>query len=246
MTELHVHGVVPAAERTESASGSVRRISHGDVSALVSEVEPGTSAAARVLRTHWKVLEEAAATATVLPVRFGTVMAGDEAVVDGFLAPRQEALVEGLAQLAGKVQLTVKGVFDEQALMRGVVKASPAVAQLRARVRELPEAAAHYDNIRLGELVAAEVERARERETAHVLGRLEPLAVAARIEPPSTIDAAVHCAFLVERQRAAGFTDAVDELDRELSERVRLRCIGPLPAFSFVGESATAGSAAWA
>ena len=49
--------------------------------------------AASTLRLHWRVLEEAAAPTTVLPVRFGTVMADDAAVVDDLLAPRHDELV---------------------------------------------------------------------------------------------------------------------------------------------------------
>jgi hypothetical protein len=246
MSEVHVHGVVPAAERTEIASAPVRRVTHRDVAALVSDVAEDQLMASRVVRLHWRVLEEAGASATVLPVRFGTVMAGDDAVVDDFLAPRHDDLVAGLAELAGKVQLTVKGFFDEEALMRGVVEHSPAVARLRALVRGVPEAASYYQRIELGELVAAEVERARDADTTLVLDRLAPLAVAVSREPPATIDAAVSAAFLVERERVDEFSRAVGELGKELAGRVRLRYVGPLPPYSFAGDDAPAGSAAWA
>ena len=243
MSEVHVHGVVPAAEQTEIASAPVRRVAHREVAALVSDVEPGELTAPRVLRVHWRVLEEAAATTTVLPVRFGTVMAGEKAVVDEFLAPRHDDLAAELRQLAGKVQLTVKGFFEEEALMRGVVESSPAIARLRERVRDVPEAAAYYERIELGRLVAGEVERARERDTGRVLARLGPLAVAASSEPPATIDGAVNTAFLVERERIDDFSQAVGELGRELEGRVRLRYVGPLPPYSFTGDIATAGAA---
>jgi hypothetical protein len=245
MSEVHVHGVVPAADRTEIASADVRRVTHGDVAALVSDAEPGELTASRVLRRHWRVLEEAGATATVLPVRFGTVMAGERAVTDELLAPRHDELAAELAGLAGKVQLTVKGFFEEQALMRGVVEGSPAVARLRERVRGLPEAASYYERIELGQLVAAEVERARERDTALVLERLGPLAVATSREPPATPDSAVNAAFLVERERVEEFSRAVGELGRELEGRVRIRYVGPLPPYSFAGDGATA-EGAWA
>jgi len=242
MGEVHVHGVVSRSDRTAHA----RRVDHRDVAALVSDVEAGELKAANVLRLHWRVLEEAATTATVLPVRFGTVMTGDQGVVDDFLAPRHDALAAELERFAGKVQLTVKGSFDEEALMRGVVAASPDVARLRERVRALPDDATYYDRIRLGELVAAEVERARERAGERVIGRLEPLSLGASRETPAGIEAAVHCAFLVERERVDGFRDAVSKLEGELGGHVRLRCIGPLPPFNFTGESMAAGSPAWA
>jgi enoyl-CoA hydratase/carnithine racemase len=93
-------------------------------------------------------------------------------LVDRVVADADAASLELAAQLAaldGKVQLTVKGTYDEQALMRAIVKRSPPVAQLRERIRGMPEAAAHFQRIQLGELVAAEVERERERDAALLL-----------------------------------------------------------------------------
>lgn len=246
MSEVHVHGVMAAADRIEIASAKARLVAHRDVAALVTDADPERLTAASVLREHWRVLEEAAATATVLPVRFGTVMAGERAVVDAFLAPNHDALAEELRQLEGKVQLTVKGSFEEEALMRDVVAGSPAIARLRERVRSLPEAAAYYENIELGQIVAAEVERARDRDTETVLARLAPLAVATSREAPSALDAAVNAAFLVERDRVDEFSRAVTELAHELAGRVKLRYVGPLAPYSFTGEAASPGAAAWA
>jgi Gas vesicle synthesis protein GvpL/GvpF len=251
VTAVYVYGVAPAAEKVdvkapgvEQSKKGVRRITHRDLAALVSDVEGGQLVAARGLRAHWRVLEEAVAGATVLPVRFGTVMENDGAVVDQFLAPRHDRLVALLSELSGKVQLSVKAFYDEERLMRGVVSDSPAVAQLRERVRQRPKAATYYDRIQLGEVVAGEVEQARERDSAMVLSRLEPLAVAARREPPGTPDAAVNAAFLVERSRVDEFSGAVAKLADEVQDRMRLRYIGPLPPYSFTEEQEAVG--AWA
>jgi Gas vesicle synthesis protein GvpL/GvpF len=247
VTAVYVYGIASAAERTDveargvgAPQAGVRRVVHRDIAALVSDVDGGPLAAARELRAHWRVLEEAASRATVLPVRFGTVMETDEAVVERFLAPRHDHLAAQLTELAGKVQLTVKASYVEEQLMRGVVDSSPAVAQLRERVRGRPEAATYYDRIKLGELVAAEVEQARERDTALVRDRLAPLAVAARAEPPSTPDGAVNTAFLVERSRVDEFSRAVAGLESEVGDRMKLRYVGPLPPYSFTEEEAAA------
>jgi hypothetical protein len=249
VTAVYVYGIVRASEATDleapgvgATDHGVRRIAHGELAALVSDIEAGPLAAARGLRAHWRVLEEASASATVLPVRFGTVMDDDEAVVDRFLAARHDHLVAQLTELSGKVQLTVKAFYEEEQLLRGVVERSPAVARLRERVRGRPAAATYYDRIRLGELVAGEVDEARERDTAMVLGRLEPLALAARREPTGTPDGAVNAAFLVERNRVDEFSQAVARLADEVEGRMRLRYVGPLPPYSFTEEE----EAAWA
>jgi hypothetical protein len=249
---LYVYGVVRAGETLEPAvagvgdeAGEIQLLAHGDVAAVVSEVEGGPLAAARDLRAHWRVLEAIAETATVVPVRFGTVVANRNALVDEFLAPRSERLLELLNEVSGKVQLNLKGFYDEERLLREVVTASPAVARMRERVQAVPAAAGYYDRIRLGELVSGEVERRREQDSALVLHRLEPLAVAARSEAAATADMAVNAVFLVDRTGVEDFSKEVAKLAEELGERMQLRYLGPMPPYSFADAEVEAGGAAW-
>jgi hypothetical protein len=246
VSEVHVYGVVAASATPELSEQGHRLIAHRDVAALVSEADRDGLRAAGVLRAYWRVLEQTAAVTTVLPVRFGTVMTSDQAVVTEFLEPSHDELAERLKEMAGKVQLTVKGFYEQDALMTGVVERSPAIARLREQVRGISEAAGYYKRIELGQLVAAEVERERERDAHGILERLRPLALEARLEPPSTPDSAVHAAFLVDGERVDEFSSAVAALGRELTGRIRLRFLGPLPPYSFSGEDATAGAQAWA
>jgi len=243
MTEVHVFGVISAAD---GAPSGARTIAHRDVAAIVNEAQPDRTVATALLRAHSRILEEVAREATVLPVRFGTVMADDRAVVDEFLAPSHDLLAARLAELAGKVQLSVKAFYEEEALLRGVVEGSPTIARLSERVRGLSPDAGYYERIRLGELVSAEIERVRERDAAVVFGQLEPLAVDAANEPISTPDSAVNAAFLVERTRMDEFSAAVARLGKELEGRMRLRYVGPQPPYSFAGDDARPGVPAWA
>jgi hypothetical protein len=208
-------------------------VGEGDLAALVSDLAGGALAAAREVRAHWRVLEAVSAQTTVLPVRFGTVMEDDDAVRTQLLSANAERLAAHLKELTGRVQLTVKAVYRQDELLRGVVAASPKVAALRKRIEDLPQDAGYYERIRLGELVAAEVERRREEDAARAYARLEPLAVAARSEGLGTPDAAFNLAFLVERERLDEFSAAVTALIDELGDRVAVRYVGPLAPYSF-------------
>src|SRR4051812_42581622 len=87
MSDVHVYGVVPAAAHVELPEQGVRLIAHREIAALVSDIDRHDLKAVRALRMHWRVLEAVSTSTTVLPVRFGTVMSGDRAVVEDFLAP---------------------------------------------------------------------------------------------------------------------------------------------------------------
>jgi hypothetical protein len=246
MSEVHVYGIVRAGDGRPVEDPNVRRVVHREVAALVSDIDRGGLLASSVLRTHWRVLEEAASNATVLPVRFGTVMADDRAVVEQYLEPLHDELASGLAEMDGKVQLTLKGTYREDALMAGIVARSRAIDRLRSEVEKLPEAAAYYKRIELGQLVAAEVEATRERDTQHVLQQLEPLAITVRAEAQSTLKAAFNLAFLVDRSRVDKFSGAVATLRRDVRDWIDLRYVGPLPPYSFTGDRVDPGAAAWA
>lgn len=248
---VYVYGVLPGSDQGRVSVGGVegaqvRTIEHGGLAALVSTIDADALAAARELRAHWRVLEEASERTTVLPVRFGTVMESDDAVREQLLERGAAGLTALLEELTGRVQLNLKGDYDEDALLSAVVREVPAVAALRERVQKLSDSAGYYDRIRLGELVAAEVARRRENDTALALARLEPLAVAANAEQAHSPDAAFNLAFLVDRRQVDAFSDAVGRLRAELGERVTLRYVGPLPPYSFAETDLSAGAEAWA
>jgi hypothetical protein len=247
---LYVYGVLSASDPHAAGSAGVQgaeveRIECGPLAALASPVQVG-ELRAREIRAHWRVLEEASKEATVLPVRFGTVMESKQAVCEQFLDPNAERVTTLLRRVAGCVQLNIKGNYDEDTLMREVVCGTPHVAALRERVKSLPEAAGYYESIRLGELVANEVAHRRDDDTRAVLAALEPLAVAATVEQASHQNAAFSLSFLVARDAQARFSERVVELADELGDRIELRYIGPLPPYSFADGELAEESSAWA
>jgi gas vesicle protein GvpL/GvpF len=235
---LYVYGVLPVSGQGEvSVTGvedaGVRAVRQGELAALVSDLEGGALTAAKEVRAHWRVLEEASARATVLPVRFGTVMESESAVRDQLLEPNAERLAALLRELDGRVQLSVKGEYDRERLLRAVVGESPAIAAMREQLRTVPEDAGYYDRIRMGELVAAEIDRRREEDRGLALARLEPLSVSGRSEALTSSEGAFNLAFLVDRDGVDRFSAAVRGLAEETRERMEIRYVGPLPPYSF-------------
>src|SRR5690242_20613552 len=88
---VHVYGVLLAADEVTPPDGA-RLLVHRDLAAVVADTPGDAVMAARALREHWRILEAIAAETTVLPVRFGTAMAGDDAVIAEYLEPEHDAL----------------------------------------------------------------------------------------------------------------------------------------------------------
>jgi ribosomal protein S13 len=240
-TATYVYGVVRTSEAPtidEAGVGGearVRQLSEGELTAIVSDVDAGFVEAGREdLQRHMAILEQAALSTTVVPLRFGTVMPGDGAVITELLRARVSELVDLLVDLDGRVELNLSGTYEER-IFGEVVAEQPEVAALRERVRGRTENATYYDRIRLGELVANAMAAKRQHDTERVLAKLRPLAEDVRVGDVAHERSVLSASFLVHRDRLAEFDRAAEEIAAENRARIRFRYAGPLPPYDFVG-----------
>jgi hypothetical protein len=242
MNPTYVYGLVGAGAEIPDdlpglgPSGRVSTIVHGGIAAIVGDVPDDRPLGTRDdLIAHETVLDTVAASVAVLPMRFPAVVE-EKGVVEELLAPNEDYFLEVLAGLEGRVQFALKGRFEQDAVLLEVVESDDEIRTLQERVRELPEDASYYDRVRLGELIVGALEARREVEAEKIYERLEPTAVEVAAHQPASPEDVVNAAFLVDRDRVQEFEDAVEELGSELVGRVRLRLLGPLAPYDFVGE----------
>ncbi|MEU4781116.1 GvpL/GvpF family gas vesicle protein [Micromonospora sp. NPDC023633] len=240
-TGLFIYGIVPSdVEPTPDAAGvgdppgEVAAVRHGELAALVSEVsltEPIGRPAD--LTAYQELVDGTAAVAPVLPVRFGTVVTGPDAVAD-LLDAHHDRFAAALDEFEGRIQYTVHGRYDEANLIAAVLADNPAAAQLADEVRGQPEAATRQQRIRLGEIISQAVELRREAENRQLADALGPLVVASAPRAPSNELDAANAAFLVDQDREDEFVSAVEEYAKQRRELIRMRLLGPLAPYDFV------------
>ncbi|MFI0356181.1 GvpL/GvpF family gas vesicle protein [Actinomadura sp. 9N407] len=220
----------------------VALVTHERCAAVTSDLPSDRPLGARAdLLAHQRVLEALLEAGTViLPFRFGAALAGPEAVEKELLAANADRLSQVVDELDGRVELRVKGTYVQDTVLREVIAADPQIAELSARLREVPEDAAdaaYYERVRLGELIAQSLEARREHDGQTLLEALAPAAEALVRKPPAREEDVVDAAFLVERDRHADFERAVQELAQAHADRITVRLIGPLPPYDFVPEA---------
>ena len=240
-TGLFIYGIVPSdveatpdAEGVGDPPGEVTAIRLGDLAALVSEVgleEPVGRPAD--LTAYQRLLDGTAAVAPVLPVRFGTVVTGPDAVQD-LLEAHHDRFAAALAELEERIQYTVHGRFDEQQLISEILAANRGAAQLAEQVRGRPEAAAREQRIRLGEMISQAVELRREAENRELIEALTPYAVLTAPRAPSHELDAVNVAFLVGPDDEENFVRALEDFAEQRRDLIRMRLAGPLAPYDFV------------
>ena len=234
-----VYGIVPAETPLDGAppgiaGAPVRRVAAGGLAALVSAVgDDELRATRRDLLSHSAVLEHAVAAGPVLPLRFGTVLRDEDAVVEELLQPRRDELAALLERFERLVELRVKAFYVEEEVLKQIVRSDPAIARLREATQGVPDAAAYPQRVRLGEAVAHALDARRQHDAESILARLRPLAEDVVVEE-SEAALALTASFLVDRGRVAAFDEAMDELARNHEGLITFKYLGPLPPHSFV------------
>jgi hypothetical protein len=234
----YVYGVTRAgaAERASDGVGGavVESIVHRKLAALVSTVpSANVRARRRDLLRHAEILQKTFDRTTVVPLRFGTVFASGVDVVDDFLEPRHDHLVDLLARLDGLAELTVRAFYDEDAVMAEIVREDKRVSALRDATQAQHD---HASQLQLGEAVAASLNATRERDARDVVSALQPLARDAIVEAREAEMEVLRAAFLIERDAITAFDAKMDELARRRAGVVNFKYTGPLPPHHFVTE----------
>jgi hypothetical protein len=234
---VHVYGVVrhPEDLRVDEAGlGPVREVFSGGLAALCSDVESDPLGRRRELKAHADVLAQVCQQTPVIPMTFGTVLAGDEAVRHELLERYADHLGTELDRLSTVLQFNLRLVPDQDALLRDVLAESADLQRLSRAVQALPPGQGQAQRLRLGEAMANGF-----RDLAHRLGEATVRALAAqavdlRVEEAGGPDGVTRAALLVQRTDTTAFLDRAGTLAERLSGRFVCRLVGPLPPFAFV------------
>ena len=180
---------------------------------------------------HEAIVEALMTDRTVLPVRFGTVLA-DEATVQSTLAAHYADFVASLERVRGRVELSLRVLWDlEEQGSRGTRE------QGSREVRDHFSMEGRGQKYMLARL---------EEERQHQVWRQRAEALAEEIHAPLVRLAAestrqvlitprllLTAAYLVERDRVATFRQEVEALSATYPA-LRFLCTGPWPTYNFV------------
>jgi hypothetical protein len=243
---VYVYGIMPADVEIEPGTtgvgdppGEVRVVRSGDLAALVSDVATDRPLGRPDdLVTHEELLDASAADIPVLPLRFGAVLSGDEAVAEELLAAHHDEFMDALEQLEGHAEYVLRGRYVEDAILREVISEDPDARQLLNQIKSVAKAnemATRELRMQIGEIVNNAVAIKREADTLAAGEALARHVVASVARPPTHELDAVHIALFVENSEADDMEQTVERLSSDWSGRIDLRLLGPMAAYDFVG-----------
>lgn len=240
-TGWYVYGIVPAGtkpphgKRTIGDGHPATLVRCGTIAALASPVPVNAPIGTPDdLISHQKMLDAVAERSAVLPMRFGAVLATDDAVERDLLEPHHEEFAAALDKVSGTVQFVVSGRYVQTAVLTEVLNESTEAAELAAALRGQDELATRDLRIRLGEIISAAVAAKREADTEVLATAVEPYCEAIAGREPSHEEDAVDLALLVHRDREDDLGQKIQEAAAGWQGRVDLRVLGPMAPYDFV------------
>lgn len=259
---LSASGPTPSGVTGVAADAAVERIEAAGLAALVSKVpaaefgeEPlrenlnDLAWLERTARAHAVVLDQALATATIVPLRLCTLYETEDTVRQ-MLARERGAFAHALDYLSGREEWGVKLLIDPDLLAREAKAGSAEAASLEQNAET--HGGGTGGAYMLGRRVEREVREAAARLAAQLAEevdtRLADVALRAVRQPPQNRDLSRHegemilnAAYLVEAEAVAELRDRASALEAEhaaLGARVQLT--GPWPPYNFVPGGGTA------
>jgi hypothetical protein len=237
----YVYGILPgdielSGEVTGVGDAPVRVVRSGELAALVSEVDPASPLGSpEDLVAHQEMLDASAAEVPVLPMRFGAVLASEEAVATELLDAHHDGFSAALEELEGRAQYVVQGRYAEPAILEEVLSENQQAERLRREIRGTDPEATRDAQIRLGEIINDALSAKREADTQLLGDAVAGHCVASVVREPSHERDAVHVALLVGTDQEREMERAIDDLARRWTGRVEVRLLGPMAAYDFAG-----------
>ena len=240
---VYVYGILPGdIEMTHDRTGvgnppgQLRVVRSENLAALVSDVDPGRPLGTPDdLRAHKAILDDSATDVPVLPMRFGAVLASEDAVVDELLTPNNEEFSNALDDLEGRHEFVLRGRYVEQAVLESALSQNEEAAQLAQEIRGGDPDLTRDARIQLGELISNLIETQRARDTQEAQEAMEGHYVASVIREPSHELDAVHIAYLLDSNQEKHLDKVVEDLAEAWQGQVELEVLGPQAAYDFVG-----------
>lgn len=241
---IYLYGIIRNNESIEfeaSAIGNnpgnkVYTVNYKDISAVVSNSDVMRYETRRMyLTAHQLVLEEIMKRFTVLPIRFSTISSSHEtSKIEKILAKEYEKFDKLLSEMEGKKELGLKVVAIEQAIYNHILEEYDDIRAFKEKLSKLDPEKAHYQLMKIGEMVEKALEKEKEFYKTTILDELTPLATDQKINDNYGERMFLNAAFLIKNETEPEFDKVINALDAKYGNLLTFKYVGTLPPYNFV------------
>lgn len=245
MKQLYLYGVIETSEDhnfgvldMKQENPEVIQCTASDGLGVIyseKELEEGEElqATRKNLLNHQKAIERVMEKHSVLPFSFGLLVPDKKGILD-IIETKNDFFTEKLAQIKGKIELNIKGVWNDMGkVYQHITQSYPDINELKDKLQnqENPD---QSEKIELGKKVEYALTLEKERLSDQVLNSLADKFEDYRMN--KNISEAMFCnlAFMIDASREAEFDEAVNAVSEQLEENITFKYVGPLPPYNFL------------
>jgi hypothetical protein len=214
--------------------GQVYAISDGRLAAVVSDVpNEKLRPERRRLAAHHETLKRLLARGTLLPMAFGIIADGTEAI-ERILTLNREAFAEQLGRLDGTMEMGLRVCWDVPNIFDYFVTTHAESRFLRDQLFRGGREPTQEDRIELGRFFDRILAWEREEQAAKVLHALSDHCIECKENKPRNENEVMNLACLIRREAQKDFERGVFEAANQFDNHYAFDFNGPWPPHNFV------------
>lgn len=236
---LYLYGILPALDSQNFVAEGLDRqpVQTHEINGFVflySEAQQAHYLASRRnLLGHERVLEQAMASGyrALLPLQFGMTIQNWSTVEEQLVLPKGQKLQQLFDKLTGRREVGVKVFWESEqelaALMQEDIELSTQRNQLEGKSLSMDQV------VQIGQAIESAMKHRKRQIIARFAATLNPLAIEI-VENEALTDAMIYnAAYLIDWEAEAHFGQAVESLDQQFGNRLRIRYNNFTAPFNF-------------
>lgn len=251
-TGKYIYGIIPrlcsgqVSSNEEKSFGTygligedAYTISYQDIAAVVSDskvvdyTKLRKDMLARLLVNHQTVIEKIMAPGnTIIPMRFGT-NAQDKTEVKEILTEGYNLIRAIFEKIKDKVEIDVAATWID---FNSVIKEAgegKEIKELKEKLLSNPKGINTDDQIKIGFIIKKELDKRKDNYGSEIQETLKTVSLDYKIHDLMDDKMVIDIAFLIDKAKREDFDKKVEELNIKFNEKLKFRCVGPLPPYSF-------------
>lgn len=185
----------------------------------------------RCLMAHQGVIERVMKDYTILPVKFGTLVEGDDEI-RRILEQGYKKLAQTLDQMDGLVEIEVAATWDLKKVIEEIGNEEE-IVQLKQSTAGKSASEILEMQINAGKLVKESLDRRRESYRSQAMQSLAEVSLDMQPNALVADEMVMNVAFLIQSEKQEDFDTHVRRVDEGFNDQINFRVIGPLPPYTF-------------
>ncbi|OGQ07086.1 MAG: hypothetical protein A3G32_03835 [Deltaproteobacteria bacterium RIFCSPLOWO2_12_FULL_40_28] len=235
---LYLYGIIGQTEAIDFGpigfkGGKVISLPAGEIAAVVGP--PPAEIFAKLhkeiliafLLAHQKTLEQVMKKNFVLPFKFGTILKNESEMIE-ILKEGRKPLIDLMESIKERTEIDVIATWEVTRMLQEISEEDPEVLVLKKEM-----AKGNADPVLIGMCLAKALKKRAEGWQKKIKEKLKGHSVACADHDLLNDTMILNSSFLIHHDKEREFNRALEATDSDFQNKLRFKCVGPLPPYSF-------------